>query len=34
MIGRMDNSVANIPADRLAEFEAAARRPLAQRWRA
>ena len=23
----------DIPADRLAEFEAAARRPLAQRWR-
>ena len=34
MMGRMDDRVtAHIPADRLAEFEAASRRPLAQRWR-
>lgn len=30
---RMDDPVTNIPADRLAEFEAASRRPLAQRWK-
>ena len=29
----MNEGVRDIPADRLAEFEAAARRPLAQRWR-
>ena len=29
----MDDRIARIPADRLAEFEAASRRPLAQRWR-
>ncbi len=30
---RMEDRIADIPADRLAEFEAASRRPLAQRWR-
>jgi hypothetical protein len=30
---RMGDDTGHIPADRLAEFEAAARRPLAQRWR-
>ncbi len=29
----MDPRIGNIPADRLAEFEAASRRPLAQRWK-
>ena len=33
MMDHMDDRIANIPTDRLAEFEAAARRPLAQRWR-
>jgi len=28
-----DRVTAGIPADRFAEFEAAARRPLAQRWK-
>lgn len=33
-MGRMeDPGTMDIPADRLAEFEAAARRPLAQRWK-
>ena len=29
----MRSDVEDIPAERLAEFEAAARRPLAQRWK-
>ena len=29
----MDDRMTDIPADRLAEFEAASRRPLAQRWK-
>jgi len=32
-MGRMGQGIANIPPERLAEFEAASRRPLAQRWR-
>ena len=33
MMGAMDERSTGIPAERLAEFEAASRRPLAQRWR-
>ena len=33
MIRSMRNGIADIPRERLAEFEAASRRPLAQRWR-
>jgi len=33
MMGGMGKGIADIPAERVAEFEAASRRPLAQRWR-
>ena len=33
IMGCMDRRITDIPAERLEEFRAAARRPLAQRWR-